>query len=124
MNVILKRMMSALILISLLALSSIALASDTPRYVTYPTENMYTVLKLNSSNGILSQVHIAIERNQARAEYYINLEPLTYSGENGRFILQKTGNMYNFILLDTVDGRVWQVQWSFNENNRIIFPIK
>ena len=123
MNVILKRMMSALILISLLALSSIALASDTPRYVTYPTEKMYTVLKLNSSNGILSQVHIAIERDQARAEYYINLEPLTYSGENGRFILQKTGNMYNFVLLDTVDGRVWQIQWSYEKANRGIIQI-
>lgn len=123
MKIILKKMISALVLIFLLAFSSVALASDTPRFVTYPTENMYTVLKLDSSNGILSQVHIAIERDQARAEYYINLEPLTYSGENGRFILQKTGNMYNFVLLDTVDGRVWQIQWSYTKENRGIIQI-
>ena len=123
MKIILKKMISALALIFLLAFSSVALASDTPRFVTYPTENMYTVLKLDSSNGILSQVHIAIERDQARAEYYINLEPLTYSGENGRFILQKTGNMYNFVLLDTVDGRVWQIQWSYTKENRGIIQI-
>ncbi len=26
--------------------------------------------------------------------------------------------MFNFILLDQIDGRVWQVQWNIKEENR------
>lgn len=43
--------------------------------------------------------------------------------ENGRFTLYPTKNMYNFILLDQVNGKMWQVQWSIDEENRIIIPI-
>lgn len=31
--------------------------------------------------------------------------------KNGRFFLYPTTNIYNFILLDQIDGRTWQVQW-------------
>lgn len=41
----------------------------------------------------------------------------------GRFELYKTQNMYNFILLDTFDGRTWQVQWSTEAENRMILSI-
>ena len=41
-----------------------------------------------------------------------------------RYKLYPTQNIYNFILLDQVDGRLWQVQWSLEEGNRAIFPIK
>ena len=43
--------------------------------------------------------------------------------QNGRFFLYPTKNIYNFILLDQIDGRTWQVQWSYDENKRIIVPI-
>ena len=33
-------------------------------------------------------------------------------------------NIYNFILLDQIDGRVWQVQWSFKANERFVIPIE
>ena len=32
--------------------------------------------------------------------------------------LYPTQNIYNFLLLDTLTGRVWQVQWSSNDANR------
>ena len=28
-----------------------------------------------------------------------------------------------FILLDRIDGKVWQVQWSFDEENRTVVPV-
>ena len=42
---------------------------------------------------------------------------------NGRFELYPTQNIYNFILLDKIDGKTWQVQWSFDEENRAVLPI-
>lgn len=43
--------------------------------------------------------------------------------KNGRFFLYPTSNMYNFILLDQIDGRTWQVQWSTEEKNRMVLGI-
>jgi|TARA_B100001245_G_scaffold160947_1_gene121226 hypothetical protein len=40
--------------------------------------------------------------------------------KNGRFKLYPTGNMYNFIMVDVIDGRTWQVQWNNSENKRLV----
>ena len=40
--------------------------------------------------------------------------------KNGRFKLYPTGNMYNFIMVDVIDGRSWQVQWNNDKNKRIV----
>ena len=42
---------------------------------------------------------------------------------NGRFKLYPTDNIYNFILLDTSAGSVYQVQWSHEPENRMVVPI-
>ena len=42
---------------------------------------------------------------------------------NGRFRLYPTDNIYNFILLDTSVGSVYQVQWSHEPENRMVVPI-
>ena len=43
---------------------------------------------------------------------------------NDRFILYSTQNIYTFILLDQLDGRTWQVQWSMDSKDRGIIPIQ
>ena len=40
--------------------------------------------------------------------------------QNGRFKLYPTGNMYNFIMVDVINGRSWQVQWSNSKNKRLV----
>lgn len=35
----------------------------------------------------------------------------------------RTQNIFNFLELDTRNGRVWQVQWNSDVNNRIVSPI-
>ncbi len=40
--------------------------------------------------------------------------------QNGRFKLYPTGNMFNFIMVDVIDGRTWQVQWNVDEENRVV----
>ncbi len=61
-----------------------------------------------------------------RIETFLNLSPLVSKEKeiNGRFTLHPTQNIYNFILLDQIDGKVWQVQWSLEFENRLIWPIQ
>ncbi|MBU2928600.1 hypothetical protein [Winogradskyella psychrotolerans] len=37
--------------------------------------------------------------------------------------LFSTKNIYNFILLDQIDGRTWQVQWSIDKEDRMVIRI-
>ena len=41
--------------------------------------------------------------------------------KNGRFKLYPTQNMYNFIMVDVIDGRTWQVQWNIDKDKRLIY---
>jgi hypothetical protein len=47
-----------------------------------------------------------------------------YKEMNDRFTLYSTKNMYTFILLDQIDGKTWQVQWSTDAKNRFVIPIE
>lgn len=39
------------------------------------------------------------------------------------FVVYPTQNIWTFILLDQIDGRAYQVQWSQDENKWAIIPI-
>ena len=41
-------------------------------------------------------------------------------GKNGRFKLYPTENIKNFIMVDVIDGRTWQVQWHIDEAKRLV----
>lgn len=94
-------------------------------YELYPTENMWTFIKLDTNSGQLWQVHFAINDDSSRKEKILSLTRLAIGNEAkaGRFCLYPTKNMYNFILLDRKEGKTWQVQWSFDYMNRGILPI-
>lgn len=96
-------------------------------YELYKTENFYNFLKLNTRDGRITQVQYAINNDSARFECVINSEPLVdfEQAQNGRFKLYPTKNYYTFLLLDTINGRTWQVQWSIDDDKRgIIGEIK
>lgn len=92
-------------------------------YRLFPTNNMWTFIKLNTRNGQMWQVQYSVKDNQFQVP--LNLTTLVTSEEeqNGRFFLHPTQNSYNFILIDQFDGRVWQVQWSQELNERMIIRI-
>lgn len=94
-------------------------------YKLFPTQNMWTFLKLNTRNGMIWQVQWNFDEEK-RFETFLNTWPLVDKEEetNGRFNLYPTTNIYNFILLDKVSGRTWQVQWSQSINKRVIVPIQ
>lgn len=61
-------------------------------------------------------------------QYELNSIPLVESedAKPGRLFLYPTENTFNFILLDQIDGRVWQVQqvqWNIDRGKRGIWPI-
>jgi hypothetical protein len=98
---------------------------ETAVYKLFPTENMWTFIKLNTRNGKMWQVQFDVSGDN-RFETFLNILPLATGTkeENGRFTLYPTENMYSFILLDQIDGRVWQAQWSMEPENRGIIPIE
>ena len=115
----------ALVLFTSLLISTTTFANDNPNAIfkLIPTQNIFTLLKLNTRTGQLWQVHVSIDSGDLRATFPINLIVLTETPAKDTFGLYPTGNMYNFILLDHTDGRTWQVQWNPKEKYRFIIPI-
>lgn len=93
-----------------------------PEYKLYPTKNMYNFLLLNTRTGQIDIVQWSTDRDN---QFIYTLDHdirINSWHENicGRFILQATENTYNFLLLDQIDGRCWQVQWSFDRDKRLV----
>ena len=97
---------------------------EVPIYKLFPTENTWALIKLNTRNGKIWQVHYSIS-NDFEGELPINRYSLVLPEEeiNGRFTLYPTPNMYNFILLDQIDGSTWKVQWHNERDKRFMRPI-
>ena len=95
------------------------------RYKLYPTQNMWTFLKLDTRTGKIWQVQYSVDDDNFRGEIVLNDVLLITSGElkDGRLNLHPTLNIFNFILLDQIDGKMWQVQWSTEEENRGIISL-
>ena len=94
-------------------------------YRLLPTQNMWTFIKLNTRNGQMWQVQFDVAgsnrfETSLSSTYLVALE----EEKNGRFTLYPTENIYNFILLDQIDGKTWQVQWSTDPESRGIIPIE
>ena len=93
-------------------------------YRLFPTTNMWIFIKLNTADGRMwlvqysttagDQVEIPLSRIERAEES---------EKKDGRFTLYSTQNMYNFILLDQIDGRLWQLQWSTDRENNLVIPI-
>jgi hypothetical protein len=94
-------------------------------YRLFPTQNTFTFIKLNTRNGQMWQVQFDIKENR-RFVTNLSSEILVTADKevNDRFTLYPTQNIYTFILLDQLDGRTWQVQWSIDPKNRGIIPIE
>jgi len=93
-------------------------------YRLFSTKNLYTFIKLDTRNGKMWQVQWSTGDDTFQVP--LSLTSLVSSEEEkkGRFFLFPTTNIYNFILLDQIDGRVWQVQWNTEAKNRLVVPIK
>lgn len=91
-------------------------------YLLYPTTNIYTFLKLDTRNGKIWQVQYSMDDNEF--EVVLNSRELVTAGKPGQFALYPTTNNWTFLLLNTINGDVWHVQWSQEADNRGIIPIR
>ena len=90
-------------------------------YRLFSTRNMYTFIKLDTRNGKMWQVQWGTESKYRFENTLSDISQVTKDEEkNGRFFLYPTTNIYNFILLDQIDGRTWQVQWGKEEERAVI----
>ena len=92
-------------------------------YRLFPTTNMWIFIKLNTADGRMWLVQYSTTAGDQVGIPLSRIERAEESEKkDGRFTLYATQNMYNFILLDQIDGRVWQVQWS-TEGDNLVIPI-
>lgn len=90
-------------------------------YRLFATKNMYNFIKLNTRNGQLFQVQWGMEsKYQVESILSFTSRVSKEEEQNGRFFLYPTTNIYNFIMLDQMDGRAWQVQWSIEAKDRLV----
>ena len=99
--------------------------NETVVFQLFPTQNIWTFIKLNTRNGQMWQAQIDVQGNN-RFETILNSTPFVIKSQesNGRFMLYSTQNIYTFILLDQLNGKMWQVQWAIEPDNRVIVPIE
>jgi hypothetical protein len=93
-------------------------------YQLFSTQNIWNFIKLDTRNGEMWQVQWSTESDK-RFVSNLNLIPLVAKEDekNGRFTLYPTQNINTFLLIDQIDGRVWQVQWSFDPDKRLVIPV-
>lgn len=105
-------------------LNAIRTENEVTCFKLYPTFNMWTFLKLDTRNGRIWQVQWNLEESK-RFETELSTTSQVWKDEeiNGRFVLYPTTNNYNFILLDQINGKTYQVQWSLDTDKRFVVPI-
>ena len=111
-----------------------------PKYKVYPTENKEVSLKLDSATGEVWQVEIGVETGEeiaSKIDFISNKTDSTFEkvtdfsdvmknfrvAQNGRFELYPTDNIYEFLMVDTILGTTYQVQWHNQQEKRLISAI-
>lgn len=103
--------------------TTVASPDSNVNFRLFQTNNHWTFLKLDTRTGEIK--HVQYSTDGEAMQYDLNNIPLA-EGEDakpGRFFLYPTENTFNFILLDQIDGRVWQVQWNIDRDKRGIWQI-
>lgn len=97
--------------------------SPTPaKYRLYPTSNIFTFLRLNTTNGFIDVVQYSTKDNAMI--YGLSTYPLVDNGTIDRFTIYPTLNIWTFLLLDQVEGHTYQVQWSTDPKTRFVVQIR
>ena len=91
------------------------------RFKLYKTENIYTLLELDTKTGRIQQVQWSLDEKQEGSVVINNVDLSLETGYgSGSFELYPTSNIYQFILIDKTNGRKWHVQWGIGANKRWI----
>lgn len=112
---------------SWLICDAVSSSSAEGRYRLSETQNMWNFLMLDTFTGKVWQVQFSVKGVDYQFAVPINSEEFAssfWSKTPDRFQLTATQNMWNFILLDSFTGRLWQVQYSTEDlANSVCIPI-
>ncbi len=82
------------------------------KYILYPTRNMYTYLRLDSSTGAIELYQWSFEDNRSfHYEAFTSCLSFDEVPKIGRFQLIPTSNIYVFMRLDRITGYVDFIEW-------------
>lgn len=93
------------------------------KFRLYPTTNRFTFLRLNTSTGFIDVVQYSTSDAANTLIYGLSKFALVLDGPVDRFTLYPTQNIWTFLLLDQVEGRTYQVQWSTEPDKRLVMQI-
>jgi len=93
------------------------------KFRLYPTTNMFTFLRLNTSTGFIDIVQYSLSDAKKTLIYKLSQFPIVLDGPVDRFTLYPTTNIWTFLLLDQIEGRTYQVQWSQEAEKRLVIQI-
>ncbi len=133
-------MKNLIVLLFIIPIFSFAQECKIPKYKVYPTENKEVSLKLDSATGEVWQVEIGVETGEeiaSKIDFISNKTDSTFEkvtdfsdvmknfrvAQNGRFELFPTNNIYEFLMVDTILGTTYQVQWHNQQEKRLISAI-
>ena len=133
-------MKNLIVLLFIIPIFSFAQECKIPKYKVYPTENKEVSLKLDSATGEVWQVKIGVETGEeiaSKIDFISNKTDSTFEkvtdfsdvmknfrvAQNGRFELFPTNNIYEFLMVDTILGTTYQVQWHNQQEKRLISAI-
>ena len=106
------------------AANTMVQATRVPRYKMYSTQNINILLKLDTKRGRIWMVQYRMKDQSAMELSIDNFSAVSENaGWNGRFEMYPTNNMYNFLMIDTETGQVYQVQWSIDYSKRFVEKI-
>jgi len=91
-------------------------------YRVFPTANMWYFIKLNTRTGQMWQIEFDQKKtNQLDTPLNSSLLVEKQREVDNRFILYPTQNNWNYLLLDKINGKIWQVNWDQKpEKNEIL----
>ncbi len=101
--------------------NTISQPTRVPRYKMLATQNINILLKLDTKRGRIWMVQYRMKDQSAMEVTIDNFAAVSEAaGWNGRFEMYPTNNMYNFLMIDTETGQVYQVQWSTEYSKRFV----
>ena len=133
-------MKNLIVFLFIIPIFSFAQECKIPKYKVYPTENKEISLKLDSATGEVWQVEIGVETGEeiaSKIDFISNKTVSTFEkvtdfsdvmknfrvAQNGRFELFPTNSIYEFLMVDTILGTTYQVQWHNQQEKRLISAI-
>lgn len=93
-------------------------------YRLYTTKNAYYFIKLDTRTGQMEIVRWNLN-GKSRIYPLSDIKRISSLEEEipGRFTLYATTTPSNFILLDQIDGRTWQIHWHTDQEKSLVESI-